>query len=322
MPGVLPGVRTVLGILVLAILLSQAAFTHLPEGQGPHAFFLVASDNGTALYQRESRNGYLDFVQVVHLNQGAAVKLLHSPIVDPGYGEGVYGGDNPLFVNQPLADVWADFTPQNPHTFCLTNGQFYSAHASTVRLSFPLKVDGQLVSDGFGIEQFPEQKLMLELWPNRANIVPLSEAALQASVAPNILVGLSDEAAGRRPNMSTGRTFVGVGGPDQAGYYQTILIFTSRMAAKTEATIALRSFGAEKVMMLDGGASTQLICQGENYVGPGRHVPQAIAVLSAPALVETYLFYQAGLFLSCALEGVPVNPLNQAQQDWPFYRLC
>jgi hypothetical protein len=260
------------------------AFTGLPDEAAPAGFTLIAADNGTALYERPSPHGAIDYVQVIHLIQGASLQLLHGPIVNNGSGEGVYGGDNPLLFTQPLSDVWAAFSPGQPQVFCLTNGQFYSSHTSTVRLSFPLKTDNQVVSDGFAIDQFPEHQLMLEIWPRRADIVPLSAVALRHSSAPHILGGLSEQADGRRPNHITGRTFVGVGQPQLNGRYGTIYLFTGRLARKTEVVATLHSFGAEKVMMLDGGASSQLICQGEYYVGPGRFVPQTIAVLAAPPL--------------------------------------
>ncbi len=289
MSGIAATIRSVfskiafIAALSLAALL-QLAFTAPPTGAFPADFMLVTADFGTALYQRPSPYGTTDYVQVIRLDQGASLQLLHGPIVDPGQGEGVYGGDNPLIATLSLRDVWDAFSPNQPQAFCLTNGQFYSSHTSSVRLSFPVKIDSQIVSDGFAIDQFSDHQLMLEIWPHGADIVPLSEAALLRSSAPHILGGLAEYADGRRPNHITGRTFVGVGQPQRDGRYSTIYLFTSRLARKTEVVATLHSFGAEKVMMLDGGASSQLICQGEAYVGPGRFVPQTIAVLAAPPL--------------------------------------
>lgn len=313
-------VRLMVGAFILGALWSQVALAAPPEEEVPAGFFLVASERGVAFYQRASARGVSDFVQVIHLDQGATIQPLHGPIVDAGSDEGVYGGDNPLIFTQTLRDVWDDFAPATPGAFCLTNGQFYSSHASAVRLSFPLKIDGRIVSDGFGSHQFPNQQLMLEIWPDRANIRPLSAAALQASDAPHILAGLSEEATGRRPNMITGRTFVGVGQPRQDGTYRAIFIFTSRLARKTEATAALRQFGAEKVMMLDGGASTQLICQGESYIGPGRRIPQTIAVLSAPPLAWGQHFFQPEMIFSCDRHALPAG--RSLQPDWPIHFWC
>jgi hypothetical protein len=317
MSGVSSTIQPFFNKLIVIVVLSQLAFVGLPDEAYPTGFSLVATDVGTALYQRHSPYGTFDYVQVIHLDQGAAVQLLHGPIADNGRGEGVYGGDNPLLYTQPLSDVWVNFSqtnisPNQPQAFCLTNGQFYSSHTSTVRLSFPLKIDGNIVSDGFAIDQFPYHQLMLEIWPHRADIAPLSADALLNSSAPNILGGLTEYAGGRRPNRITGRTFVGVGQPRLDGSYSTIYIFNSRLARKTEAAATLRSFGAEKVMMLDGGASTQLICQGENYVGPGRLIPQTIAVLAGPPSPWLYIFDYPEVFLSCEL-----RPLWHRTADQP-----
>jgi hypothetical protein len=320
MSGVPTTIRAVLSKFIAIATLSQLAFIDLPRENNPSDFFLAAADVGTALYQRYSPYGTVDFVQVVHLEQGAAVQLLHGPIVEAGNGEGVYGGDNPLMSTQALSDVWADFSPDQPQAFCLTNGQFYSSHTSTVRLSFPLKIDGNIVSDGFAIDQFPDHQLMLEIWPHRADIAPLSAARLQTSSAPNILGGLAEDAAGRRPDMITGRTFVGVGQPRFDGSYSTIFIFTSRLARKTEAAAVLRSFGAEKLIMLDGGASTQLICQGDSYIGPGRLIPQTIAVLAGPPPPWTHISHQPEAIFSCELHLLWLRSVDQP--DWPANLWC
>lgn len=281
MSTTLKNLPAVLIPLLLAALLTQIASAYLPDANRPLASTLVTSAAGVALYQIDDADGYPDFVQLVHLDRGAAVRLLHGAIVDPGTGQGVYGGDNPGFTNQFVHKIWYDFTLRHPNTFCITNGQFFSAHTTMARLPFPLKVDGNVVSDGYSLNDYPDQRLMLEIWPDRADIVPLSATALYASSAPDIVAGLTRDASGRRPNMRTGRTFVGVGNQDQHGNYETILLFTSAMARKTEAAGMLRRFGAEKVMMLDGGSSTQLTCRGKNDISSGRRIPQTIAVMAA-----------------------------------------
>jgi hypothetical protein len=53
-------------------------------------------------------------------------------------------------------------------------------------------------------------------------------------------------------------------------------------ARQSDAADVLKSFEAAKVMMLDGGGSTQLICEGKSYISSDRLIPQAIGVLAAP----------------------------------------
>ncbi|MCL2925535.1 MAG: phosphodiester glycosidase family protein, partial [Trichodesmium sp. MAG_R04] len=62
--------------------------------------------------------------------------------------------------------------------------------------------------------------------------------------------------------------------------HETILIFTSKQATQPHATNVLKSFGATQVIMLDGGGSTQLTCQGNNYINSPRTIPQMITISS------------------------------------------
>jgi hypothetical protein len=93
--------------------------------------------------------------------------------------------------------------------------------------------------------------------------------------------GLSEE-ANKRIKYSVGRTFVGVADRNGDGSYETVLVFNSSSSLQSAAADVLRSFGADKVMMLDGGGSTQLLCKSGWYVKSDRPVPQALAVIAAP----------------------------------------
>ena len=272
--------RVALSTLILVAVSHQTNFASLLSSTVPPDFSLVISESGTALYQKHYPNGSSDFVQVINLGQGAAIKLLHGKVADAGMGQGVYGGNNPAFWRQTLREAWNEFALSNSNAFCITNSQFFSAHEDPTQFAFPLKKDGDIISDGYSLNAYPGQKLMLEIWRDGANIAPLSKEALYSSSAPDILAGLSEYAAGRRPNIATGRTFVGVDDRNPDGKHEILLIFTSKRARKTEAAAVLRRFGADKVMMLDGGGSTQLICKGTSYIRAARTIPQTIAVLS------------------------------------------
>ena len=131
---------------------------------------------------------------------------------------------------------------------------------SPTRLAFPLKVANKVLTDGFGYNTFPGQKLMLELWPDHAVIAPFTKEDLYGSTAPNIIAGLIEDASKSSKN-AVGRTFVGVSDRDGNGRFETVLILNTSTALQTDVAQVLRDFGASKVMMLDGGGSTQLICQ-------------------------------------------------------------
>jgi hypothetical protein len=95
------------------------------------------------------------------------------------------------------------------------------------------------------------------------------------------------EDAPKRINRSVARTFTGLDDRDLDGDYETIFIFNTRSALQIEAADVLRSFGADKVMMLDGGGSTQLLCQGEPVIYSERAIPQAMGIMAGSAPAST-----------------------------------
>ncbi len=274
----------VLAIIVgLLLLAAPSGSAHADAGRLPlpPGFSLLRSAPGVELYKKDYPNGSPDFVQVINLESGASIKLLHGPVVEPRPKKGVYGGADPRLGMKSLGSYWRETKAYDDNTFCVTNGSFFYMPESPTRLAFPLKVDGQVLTDGFAIQQHPDQKLMLELWADRADIIPLSQEALYGSSAPNIIAGLEED-ANKRIKSSVGRTFVGIVDQDGDRAYETILLLNTETAYQSAAAEVLRAFGAAKVMMLDGGGSTQLICQGQDYVASERLIPQAIAVLAAP----------------------------------------
>jgi len=279
---------------------------------------MLLSDVGVVLYQKNYRQGNPDFVQVIDLGSGAIVRFMHGQIADPGAGKGVYGGNNPSILGQSLMRFWVDFVAQHQLAFCITNGSFFYLPEHPTRLAFPLKVDGVVVSDGYGIREYPEQKLMLELWPGHADIRPLSQQALYGSDAPDILAGLSEEANKRAPHY-VGRTFAGVDDRDGDGQFETLLIFNTKTARQVDAAKILRNFGADKVIMFDGGGSTQLTCRGKVLIESERLIPEAIAVAAAsgPRLAARVIRQPGWVIL---LEGesarVEIEVTNDGYADW------
>lgn len=246
------------------------------EPDPPPGFFLTDSSIGWHLYRKDYQKGNPDFVQVIDLDQGASVVLLHGEIAKSGEDRGGYGGDNPKFLSCPLSEFWWD-SSRNNLTVCVTNGSFFYLPEHPTKLAFPLKVDGEILTDGFGIEQYPWNKRILEIWDDKADIRRLSRWNLHTSTAPNIIAGLSEEANKKKKNF-TGRTFIGIDDLDNDGDYETILVYNTMTARQIDAAEVLRSFGADKVMMLDGGGSTQLTCKGESIVESVRLIPQALGI--------------------------------------------
>jgi hypothetical protein len=263
--------------ILFSILTSTLTFStgSVEDFEPPEDFYLVTSSIGTRLYRKDYAEGNPDFVQVIDLTDGAGIELQHGGIAKPGTDRGEYGNDNPKFFSQRAKNYWTDARSESDKPFCVTNGQFFFLPEYPTKLAYPLKIDGQIISDGFGTDHYPWQKLMLEIWEDRVNIRRLSRWALEKSTAPDILAGLSED-ANKKAKFYTGRTFLGIDDRDNDKYFETVYIFNSLTARQVDAASVLREFGADEVMMLDGGGSTQLLCQGVELVKSDRLVPQAI----------------------------------------------
>lgn len=268
--------------IALAALFNPVNAQTIPPPDGiPSGFYLIDSARGVALYRKDYSNGNPDYVQIIDLSQGAFLKLLHGEISEPRPTKGVYGGADPSMTSLPIETYWQRVTKQEKDAFCVVNGLFFYMPEYPTRLAFPLKVNGELVTDGWGINTYVGQQLILELWEDRADIRELNSATLADSSAPNLIGGLTEE-ANKRAKFSVGRTFVGIDDRDGDGDAETILVFSTLSAKQSAAADTLRSFGADEVMMLDGGGSTQLLCQSGWHIRSDRPVPQAIALIAAP----------------------------------------
>ncbi|MBN1536266.1 MAG: phosphodiester glycosidase family protein [Anaerolineales bacterium] len=253
-----------------------------PIGIIPDDFTIKLAATGVQLYMKEYKKGNPDFVQVIALDQGAVVEPLVGDIVDTRAGKGVYGGDDPRFTSKTLSVYWEDYLATHTNAFCVINGGFFFMKEYPTRVPFPIKKGGFILSDGYGIKDFVGQKLILELWDGYADILELSQDALYSSQAPDIIGGLTED-ANKAADKIVGRTFIGVDDQNGDGKFETLLIFSTKSARQIEAANTLRTFGADKIMMLDGGESAQLICQGKTLIESERLLPQAVGISAAPA---------------------------------------
>lgn len=253
----------------------------------PDDFTPAAAAPGIHVYHRHGDDGAMEYVQIVDLSSGARLDFLHGPIAEPGVGRGIYGGNNPSIRRQFLNSIWEAFPADDPGILCLANGQFFldtrnGARVDPTELAFPVKSDGVILSEGYERWKFRGRKAMLEIWPGRATISPFSVFDLYHSTAPDIIVGLSERARVRSLE-GLGRTYVGVVDGDRDGLREIVLLYSATAATQDTAVATLRAFGAREIMMLDGGGSTQLMCQGQSLIFRARPLPQTIATVSASA---------------------------------------
>lgn len=284
--------RLVLMILLLSGSPTIIALADESEGNIPDGFTLVNSTYSIELYRKDYKGGNPDFVQIINLSQGAKVIPLHGELRETRTGQGSYGGNDARFAARTMDQYWQSLVNTTENAFCVTNGQFFLMGESPTRLPFPLKKDGQILTDGYGKNEFVDRKLMLEIWDGKADIRELTQNSLYSSTAPHIIAGLSED-ANKSAAKYVGRTFVGIDDRDQNHDYETILILSTKTTRQVDAAKVLRSFGAEKIMMLDGGGSAQLTCQGKPLVASDRPVPQALGIIAGVEQAQPLFFAAA-----------------------------
>lgn len=251
-----------------------------PRLDVPAGFRLIDSAWGVSLYRKDYPNGSPDFVQTLDLSTGARLELLHGTLTEPRPNKGSFGGPDPRMTSPALSTYWDQASERSPQAFCILNGGFFYMPEYPTRLAFPLKVEGEMITEGWGIKTYVGNHLMLELWDDHADIQMMNQDSLYASSAPDILGGLTEE-ANKRMKYAVGRTFVGIDDADGDGRSERVLLLTTRTALQTGAAGVLRDFGADAVMMLDGGGSTQLLCKSGWHIQSDRPIPQAVAVVAA-----------------------------------------
>lgn len=279
------------------------AFAFQYDSSIPDGFELIRASIGVQLYRKDYYSGTPDYVQVIQLQKGAEIRLLHGDIFQTGAAPGVYDGVDARFSSRSIEQYWEDISAVSSRAFCVTNGVFFNMYEYPTRLPFPLKVDGQIISGGYSKGEFVDEKLMLEIWLDQVNIKPLTKLAFQYSTAPNILSGLA-ETSRKSPDKFVGRTFAGIRDDNGDGVFDTLLIFSTQTARQADAAQTLRDFGAQRVLMLDGGLSTQLLCQGKIYIKTDRLIPNAIAILDG-----TQPYFPK-------LKPIPYPPKPGIQEHW------
>lgn len=263
----------------------------------PDAFELFFTAPGVLVYGNEEVEEAYEYVQILDLSAGARLEFWYGDLTPAPRGGGLFGGASPTFKRHYLPDVWLSLAAEEPDMLCLVNGQFFrdtvdGMWVDPTELAFPLKHDGVIVSEGYERRRFRSNRAMLQLWSDHAAIDSLNRQALYNSTAPNIIAGL-DEEARIRPGEKLGRTMIGVGDGDGDGRHERLFIYSGAAATQRHAMATLRAFGAQQIMILDGGGSAQLSCAGYSYIRRIRPLPQMIATIPASSAQPAGLERQA-----------------------------
>lgn len=159
----------------------------------------------------------------------------------------------------------------------LINGTFFQEYNKPTGIAFGLKQDNQIVTYGYGLDEFPTETTTVSWSSAGISIEPYSRSTFDGAI-PNV-VGALAATAGKNAAKPLPRTFIGVKGwRADKKTYSTVLLFSSPSATQREAEQTLHQFGAERVAMLDGGKSTGLIVGGNSLLKPKTRLPQTIGI--------------------------------------------
>lgn len=174
-------------------------------------------------------------------------------------------------------EFWAKNT-HNGTLQVLINGTFFQTYNKPTGIAFGLKQDNQLITYGYGLDEFPDKTTTVAWSQSGISIEPYSRSTFNGTM-PNV-VGALATTAGKNANKHLPRTFIGVKNPHKDQTYNTVLLFISPAASQSEAEQILQQFGAERVAMLDGGQSTGLIIGGKTIMQPKTRIPQTIGIFT------------------------------------------
>ncbi|PSB01480.1 phosphodiester glycosidase family protein [Merismopedia glauca] len=233
-------------------------------------FELVFRQSGVELYQRISAINRSEYVTVVNLNQGRIANVIGTVSEVP---------DGKL-ERKSLLDFWYLAAKKNTKTSqvkALLNGTFFSQKLNLTPIAFGLKVAGNVMSYGYGLDEFPglikifgfdSQKAFIAQYNNRNDF----------DIKTPDLIGALDSTANKSADKYLARNFVGIKDEDSNGTNETVIFYSSTAARQIDASQILDSFGAKEKVMLDGGSSTGLVVNGVTYIKANRTIPQAIAI--------------------------------------------
>lgn len=240
--------RALIAIVALSLSLAGAPRAEAADRRVP-GFRPVDAEKGVVLWRKNK-----EYVQQVSLRDGASIRLLHGAMI-PSDGPGTN------FARRDLRDWWTEWRNEEDTAYALLNAQFFNMQNDRKSpLAFSTKMDG-IVYVGYGDEtEYPGRKLVLRIGGESAAMEPYDDdpGSLYAVPEEHVIVGLKPDVS-KTGNIRRGRTFIGMTGDGK------VLIFTSPAATQRYAYRILAAFGAErtKIMMLDGGGSTQFIHEGK-----------------------------------------------------------
>ncbi|MEH2222217.1 hypothetical protein [Nostoc sp.] len=247
--------------------------------------------DGAALYKKQLTNGNEAYLQVIDLGKMHIDQII-GEVDNMGLNEGkYYQGEgkyySPFFQNKLFSDVADEYQKLYANNvFSLINCSFFEQYQSSTQLSFPIKLNGVVITGGtspYGPIKKPKDKyynnirLKTLVWDNKqayitdynqASGAPLNQKAVKNAI---VTYRYSDHPAKvLAQNQANKYQVIGTLNKDGVKGDELLLIMTVNQATLDEAADLLRKLGVKgDIITVDGGRSTYLFnSQKGNIIVP------------------------------------------------------
>ncbi|MDZ8189435.1 MAG: hypothetical protein RMX96_31935 [Nostoc sp. ChiSLP02] len=247
--------------------------------------------DGAALYKKQLTNGNEAYLQVIDLRK-IHIDQIIGEVDNMGNTQGnYYQGEgkhySPFFQNKLFSDVADEYQKLYANNvFSLINCSFFEQYQSSTQLSFPIKLNGVVITGGsspYGPIAQPKDKyyshirLKALVWDDKqayiTNYDQVSGAPLNQKAVKNAIVTYkySDHPAKvLAQNQVNKYQVIGTLNKDGVPGDELLLIVTVNQATLDEAADLLRNLGVKSdIVTVDGGRSTYLFnSQKGNIIVP------------------------------------------------------
>ncbi len=274
---ILPFFLIVFGVGILVVV----AYFAIEQLSSPISYFQpVDSRDGAELYKKELPNGNRAYLQVIDV-QKMQIDQLIGEVDRMALNKGLYyQGENkhysPFFKSKLFSDVTEEYRKLYGNgVFSVINCAFFEQYKRSTQLSFPVKLNGQVVTGGNGTYgpikkpkdgRYKNVRLKALVWNDReayiTNYEPQTGKPLNQKKVQNAVVSYEykHHPAKLLSNNPANRYHV-IGTLDKDGRKgnELLVIITVNEATLDLAAKLLREFGVKgDIVTIDGGASTYL----------------------------------------------------------------
>ncbi|MEH2140074.1 hypothetical protein [Nostoc sp.] len=251
----------------------------------------LQSIDGAALYKKELTNGNEAYLQVINMGKMHIDQII-GEVDNIGLNEGkYYQGEgkyySPFFQRKLFSEVANEYNELYANNvFSMINCSFFEQYESSTQLSFPIKLNGVVISGGtspYGPIKEPKDKyysnihLKALVWDHKQAYITdynqVSGAPLNQNAVKNAIVTYrySDHPAKvLAQNQANKYQLIGTLDKDGVKGDELLLIMTVKQATLDEAADLLRKVGVKgDIITVDGGTSTYLFnSQNGNIIVP------------------------------------------------------